>query len=229
MGEEVAMTLAELLEVVYRFNPRGLHQFSTGYDDTEERRRQRAVAQRAVAEVPTWKAMLRRLQARYPVTDHSVHVLGKDYAERAYDPAYEGSLDTPEGHTLEFQVSLLGPYYGIRCAGAGAEDPAALDLAREIEATYPGYERIPPELGDEIVPDVGSFGSTTVYHCLLSEAWPSPKPLPPLPSPDEVLARRAERERHGGRFLWGDSEQVGEAGPRRAAGDEDDESGGRVS
>ena len=82
------------------------------------------------------------------------------------DPAYSGDIDIP-GHKLGFHVSLLGPYYGIHRTGAPGEEPAALDLAREIEATYPGYEPIPPELGDEVVPDVEDLGKTTIYVCLL--------------------------------------------------------------
>jgi hypothetical protein len=87
-----------------------------------------------------------------------------------YDPGYSGEIEIP-GRTLGFHVSLLGPYYGIHRTGTPGEEPAALDLAREIEATYPGYEPIPPELGNEVVPDVVNFGKTTIYDCLLSDTW----------------------------------------------------------
>jgi hypothetical protein len=72
-------------------------------------------------------------------------------------------------------VSLLGPYYGIHLPGTPEEEPVAHEIAREIEATYPGYQRIPPELGDEVVPDllapVAYFGVATIYVCLFSEVW----------------------------------------------------------
>ena len=163
------MTRSDLLEVVYRFYPRGLSTFGPGYDGTEERYRQREAARRGAAEYATWKAMIRRLGARYPLMDRSVCLLAG-----WCNAAYSGDIDIP-GATLGFHVSLLGPYYGIRRTGAPGEEPAALELAREIEATYPGYEPIPPELGNEVVPDVSLdgryFGKATIYDCLLSQDW----------------------------------------------------------
>jgi hypothetical protein len=176
------VTRSELLEVVYRFYPRGMHEYTFGYDDTEEAQRQRDAARRGVAEFPTWKAMISRLGARYPLMDHSLHLLSG-----GWDPAYSAHISIP-GHTLGFHVSLLGPYYGIPRTGAPGEEQAARDLAEEIEATYRRYEPIPPELGDEVVPDVGYFGETTIYECLLSQVWkwssgPWPPPSRPPASP----------------------------------------------
>ena len=101
--------------------------------------------------------------------------------------AYSADIFIP-GLRLGFCVCVLGPYYGIRRMGAPGEEEAALDLTREIEATYPGYQPIPPELGDEVVPDVAldskGFGRATIYHCLLSEAWRAMAgPWPPPPDP----------------------------------------------
>jgi hypothetical protein len=201
-----AVTREELLEIVYRYNPRGLDIGALGWADSEERQRQLAVVQRGIAEGPTWKAMLRRLAARYSLMDDSGHLL---FGEE-YDPAYSANIDIPGG-SLGFHVCLLGPYYGIHRTGIPGEEPVALDLAREIEATYPGYQPIPPELGDEVVPDVALnteyFGSATIYHCLLSEVWKwssGPRqPYPPLPPPDVpqpgrfVLDRGDEPQRDG--------------------------------
>jgi hypothetical protein len=176
------MTCAELLEVVYSFYPRGMIVGGLGYKDTVERQRQRDAARRGVAEFPTWKAMICRLGARYPLMDHSLSLLAG-----GLDSAYSAAIDIPEGGTLYFHVSLLGPYYGIHRTGAPGEEPAACDIAREIEATYPGYQPIPPELGDEVVPDVTLdkrfFGQATVYECLLSELWEWGSPTPPCPPP----------------------------------------------
>jgi len=180
------MKRAELLEVVYSFYPRGLFVGGLGYADTVECQRQRDAARRGVAAFPTWKAMIRRLGARYPLMDHSLHLLAG-----GWDPAYSADIDLPEGGTLYFHVSLLGPYYGIHRSGAASEEPAR-DIAREIEATYPGYQPIPPELGDEVVPDVCAGGAclpgeATIHHCLLSAVWewgsrtPSPAPVAPAP------------------------------------------------
>jgi hypothetical protein len=163
------MTRSDLLDLVYRFHPRGLTPGDLGYDDAEERYRRREARRRGAAEYPTWKAMIRRLGERYPFMDRSLFC-----SEGIYDPAYSGQIVIP-GRTLGFCVSLLGPCYGIHRTGAPGEEPAALDLAREIEVTYPGYEPIPLELGNEVVPDVCSdgqyFGKATIYNCLLSEEW----------------------------------------------------------
>ena len=192
------MTRSELLEVVHWFYPRGILCTDDRYKDTEERHRQREVARRAVAGYPTWQAMTRRLGARYPFTSDSIRILGPRYVEKGYDPGYSGCIGIP-GHRLGFGVSLLGPYYGINRMGAPGEEPAALDLAREIEATYPGHEPIPPELGNEMVPDVcleaRRFGKGTIYECLLSTLWDyrsGPWPPPPRgPSPRYERPARA--------------------------------------
>lgn len=186
----------ELLEVVYRFYPRGLRVFGLEYDNTEEAQRQRDAARRGLAALPTWSAMLGRLATRYPVMDHQAH------GGEPWDPAYVARVEIP-GRTLGFHVSLLGPYYGIHRTGLPVEEVPARDLAREIEATYPGYAPIPQELGDEVVPDVTlplrNFGYATVYDCLLSPEWESSSvPWPPPPYvPPTAAEREARRERLG--------------------------------
>ncbi len=185
------MTRADLLEVIYRFYPRGLATGGLGYDDTEERQRQRDAARSGAAGRPTWTAMLRRLGARYEVaSDGSLCLLAEWYT-----PAYSADIEIA-GHMVGLHVSLLGPYYGIHRTGLPGEEPAALDLAREIEATYPGYEPIPPELGEEVVPDVDfdhrRFGKATIYDCLLSPEWyPLPKYTAADLEHDRALAARA--------------------------------------
>ena len=188
-----AMTCAELLEVVYSFYPRGLYPGGLGYEDTVERQRQRDAARRGVTAFPTWRAMLDRLGARYRLMDHSLHLLAG-----GWDPAYSAAIDIPEGGELYFHVSLLGPYYGIHCTGAAGEERAARDIARGIEAAYPGYQPILPEIGDEVVPDVcvdGAcvFGEATIHHCLLSEVWEWGSPAPPRPPPVAPAPVRAGR------------------------------------
>lgn len=160
------MTRSELLAVVYRFYPRGLTLGTDAYNRSEERERQWEAARRGRDEYHAWKGMIRRLGARYPVVDHAMSLLGG-----GCEPGYSGDIRI-QGSTLGFHVSLLGPYYGIRRIGAPGEDPAAIDLAREIESSYPGYQAIPPELGDEVVPEVIVAGKSTIYVCLLSEVWP---------------------------------------------------------
>jgi hypothetical protein len=163
------VTRSELLALVYRFYPRDILPGSPGYDDTEEMRRLRAAVRRGVTEYPEWKAMVRRLGDRYPLMNESVCLLSG-----WLDPAYSAHIDVP-GRILGFHVSFLGPYYGVHRTGAPEEEPAASELAREIEDTYVGYEPIPPELGDLVVPDVALDvrvpGTATIYDCLLSTVW----------------------------------------------------------
>ena len=200
------MTRAELIEVVYRFYPRGLYTTNLGYDDTEERQRQSDAARRGADAYPTWKAMIRRLGKRYSFMDRSMPLHGGSVL-----PAYSAYIEIP-GHILGFHVSLLGPYYGIRRTGAPGEESAAMEITREIEATYPGYAPIPPELGNEVVPDVAldgtSFGEVTICSCLFSEEWescsspwPPPPPLPPSPEELASLERIARTRRSEGRVF----------------------------
>ncbi|WP_437912482.1 hypothetical protein WME73_35945 [Sorangium sp. So ce302] len=54
------------------------------------------------------------------------------------------------------------------------EQPYAAGIAQEIEATW-GYERMPPEVGNVVVPDVATnlrrLGEARLYDCLFSDAW----------------------------------------------------------
>ena len=172
------ITRTELLDVVYRFYPRGLLPLmriyvppnEPFYDDTEEHRRLVEAANRGRAEYPTWNAMIRRLGDRCRLQNESLHLLSG-----GVDPAYSARIWLIDYTALSFHVSLLGPYYGFHLPGIPEEDPVARDIAREIEATYPGYQSIPPELGNEVVPDVAmdavAMGEATIYICLFSVAW----------------------------------------------------------
>lgn len=180
------MTRSELLDLIYRFYPRGVHNFSRMhvppgepvYDDTEEHRRLVEAANRGRAEYPTWKAMIDRLDDRYGVQNESVFLFAGGvtpaYSARIYRPKdLEPVPSFSSRASLSFHVSLLGPYYGIHDRGDPDEKPAA--IAAEIEATYPGYRTVPPELGNEVVPDVAMdgalMGEATIYICLFSDVW----------------------------------------------------------
>lgn len=51
------------------------------------------------------------------------------------------------------------------------EEPYRIQLTREIEATFAGYEAMPPSVGNIVVPDIatrgGLAGKATLYDCLL--------------------------------------------------------------
>ncbi|CAN96257.1 hypothetical protein predicted by Glimmer/Critica [Sorangium cellulosum So ce56] len=177
---------SELLDVVYRFYPRGVRNFDRiyvppnepFYDDTEEHRRLVEAANRGRAEYPTWEAMIHRMYERYGLQNESLSLVagGSDpaYSARIYRPKDLEPVPSPNSRaSLSFHVSLLGPYYGIHDTGEPDELPMA--VADEIEATYPGYQPIPPELGNEVVPDVAMdgvlMGEATIYVCLFSRVW----------------------------------------------------------
>ncbi len=162
--------------------------------------------------------MLLRLSARYPVVDESRSLLSG-----SWEPAYSANIEIP-GRKLGFHVSLLGPFYGIHRTGLPVEAPAALDLAREIEATFPGFLPIPRELGDEVVPDVSPFvgvdlGKATIHVCLLSDTWDhSSEPWPP---PARSVADLTDDEREALAGLLGPprrSPSGAWAGPARDKG-----------
>ena len=176
---------SELLDVVYRFYPRVVLPYARihvppgepFYNDTEEHLRLVEAANRGRAEYATWKTMIARVGTRYRLQDESLSLL----VGRAH-PAYSARIRFTHETALSFHVSLLGPYYGIHLSGIPEEEPLAREIAREIEATYPGYRQIPPELGNEAVPDVemdGAFmGKATIYVCLFSNIWTWADPEP---------------------------------------------------
>lgn len=166
------MTHSELLEIVYRYYPRGLPSHDPAYDGTEEHRRLVAAARRAIAAYPTWEAMIRRLGNRTRLQNESLFLLAGNI-----DPAYSARIYLPGDITLGLHVSALGPYYGVHHSGSPGDAPAAAaasDVAHEIEATYPGYEPIPPEIGNA-VPEVSLHAvpddEVTIYVCLFSDVW----------------------------------------------------------
>ena len=168
---------SDLLDVVYRFYPRGVMPYARiyvppgepYYNDTEEYLRRVEAANRGRAAYPTWLAMIRRLE-RYPLQNDSLSLLA-GWA----DPAYSGRIRIIDETSFSFHVSLLGPYYGLQLTGLPEEEPVVREVTQDIEATYPGYQQVPMELGNEVVPDVTMFavgmGEATIGMFLFSEVW----------------------------------------------------------
>lgn len=180
------ITRSDLLDLVYRFYPRGVHNFARihvppdeiFYDDTAEHQRLVDAANRGRAEYTKWKAMIDRLGDRYDLQNEAMFLFAGGvtpaYSARIYRPKdFEPVPAYSTRASLSFHVSLLGPYYGIHDMGEPDEKPAA--IAAEIEATYPGYQQIPPEIGNELVPEIepdGAFmGEATIYVSLFSKVW----------------------------------------------------------
>jgi hypothetical protein len=118
-----------------------------------------------------------------------------------HDAGYSGRLWLPSrvphenNHQLGFLVSFLVPSYVVYSAAnvlapslrlkpvarhvsfvlSPVEEPFAQVLTEEILTIFPGYEPMPPELGNVPVPDVvdgiRSMGSKTLYHCLFTDTW----------------------------------------------------------
>lgn len=191
------MTTSELLNIIYLHYPRGMMHIlrihldhgELYYRDTVEHHRLVEASDQGREAYPTWKAMIGRLGNRYSVQNESMTLLAGNsvpaYSARLYRPKDLETLPRENScPSLSFHVSLLGPYYGIH--DAGEPDEISDAIAREIEATYPGYHTIPPEIGNVVVPDVDDagapMGEATIYTCLFSEVWTWVVP-PPLPSP----------------------------------------------
>lgn len=76
-------------------------------------------------------------------------------------PFVEVPLPTPRREIRSFELSP-------------DEQPFASTIAEDIE-THWGHERMPPEVGNIVVPDVATnlrlLGEATLYDCLLSDQW----------------------------------------------------------
>ncbi len=178
------IALSELLTIVYHHYPRGLlniHRMhvplgDTVYEDTEEHLRLIVAAARGRRAYPTWKAMIRRIGDKYGLQNESLSLVSG-----GTDPAYSARIWITDDVALSFHVSLLGPYYGIHLPGIPEEAPIARDIAGEIEAAYPSYQQIPPEIGNIVVPDIdldgATFGEATIYICLFSKVWTWVEPV----------------------------------------------------
>lgn len=168
-------TTAELLDLVYRYYPRGMpHNCRIEVDprelmyvDTKEHCRLFKACARGRRKWPRWKAMIRRLGDRYLVNDESLHLLAGNI-----DAGYSGRVWVTKEATINVHVSLLGPYYALQLPGAPDEERIADEIIDEIEATYPMYREIPPEVGNQVVPDVAfenwGFGEHTINTLLFA-------------------------------------------------------------
>ncbi|MDC0678270.1 hypothetical protein [Sorangium atrum] len=240
-------SVTELLDIVYRYYPRGVGIT----DDVDEQLRNkteehaRLVAARIQASKDErWHAMRRRIGERFPgmLTDQSLHL-----HSGGCDGCYSFTINLPQsaGRALSFEVSFLAPYYIIHSPRtieivkelrdsftvsfrgmlfivsrspldpwlisnpdhesprtvtitrryvtfdlSPDEQPYADWIAHEIEATF-GCERMPPEVGTVLVPEVATNlripGEVRLYDCLFSDRYTWVKP-----SPSEVPAPRAK-------------------------------------
>lgn len=185
-------SIEDLLVVVYRYYPRGLHSFDPAYAASEEHRRllaMRVEYGQGEKRAP-WNAMVARLKQRLPGCSISdwTHLYPHDH-----DACYRVRVNLRPGdrafaHDLVGLVSAIVPYYvvysssGLTAKGKGPpnirytftpdEQPVLDILAGEIEATF-GHARLPHEIGSLHVPDAGTWscgiGKNTLYDFLFTE------------------------------------------------------------
>lgn len=196
-------SLDELLAVVYRFYPRGQRPENPGYKETEEYRRLVQARIQAGNEDLTgtspWCALLSRLSTRFP--EHAIQNGSFHLPTGGMDAGHIGLFWLPprglweRNHVLGFWISFLVPSYVIyssayiidrasmsedgfhviRFIFSPDEEPYAQALKEEIESIFPGFEPMPPEIGNQVVADVvagnQTMGQTTLYHCLFTDSW----------------------------------------------------------
>jgi hypothetical protein len=138
-------SIAELLDVVYRHYPRGVPGDDPRYAQSEEHQRLVAARKAAGAAAEPWRAMLRRLGARFPACvarNGSLHL-----PTGGYDAGYCGSLyraAPPPGehaHSVDFRVSFLVPYYlvfGLRLVDDNATETGDGPIWFDTETCYFG-------------------------------------------------------------------------------------------
>lgn len=196
-------SLEELFNESYRYYPRGEPFPATGANQTPEYRNRQEAHDRASAGYGTWQAMLRRIAERFPddrfpgagIEDRCVFLRAPGMTP--WNRCFAGSLWFPKSmreseRRVGFQVSFVVPYYMLyvwhdleerSCPAddfsfepAAEEQPFVEAVRAEIEATYPQHERMPPEVGMTVVPDVVECGSgpenkVLIFDALFSDAW----------------------------------------------------------
>ena len=184
-------SINEIIAICHQFYPKGISDDDPVYKDTQENRAIVAIRQRAGEWGSPWRQLVSvRLRERFPdrVENRSPHLplghldgggTGHIHVQKVGPESY--------GNHLEFHVSLLAPYYFFYSCrlqdSTGrfedhlnllpSEQPYASALVEEIEATFPGYEPLPIEVGSVIVPDivvnVHRWGEVRVYHALFTD------------------------------------------------------------
>jgi hypothetical protein len=178
-------SMDELFREVYRYYPRNGVFPATGAHETPEHRNRVEAAVQASAGYETWRAMLRRLHARFPedrfpgvVLENRVPFL-KPPVTSSSSRSFHASFWLPPRagesmHWLAFFVSFVVPYHVVYSlhtsqdpAGKGDqvsfepspdEQPFAAAIHEEIERTYPGHAPMPPEIGMTVVPEIEAYG-----------------------------------------------------------------------
>jgi hypothetical protein len=159
-------SIEDLLTVVYGHYPRAIRDDDPRYYESEENRRLAAARRAAATASGPWRAMLERLDARFPecwAQNGSLHLpTGEN------DAGYVGALvrkSTPHGeHSLsvDFGVSFLVPYYIV----VGS---------RVVDETVPEAEGDGPQIwfATETCYFGAKFEGTPAIGGIKPKRWPS--------------------------------------------------------
>jgi hypothetical protein len=190
-------TPEELIAITLQYFPKGMDPDEPGYQQTPEVQRQTTARARASAQYDAFRAVLRRLAARFP----GMGIENRSYSLQSPtgsgpDRCFDGLLDLPlrqpeeRRRSLQFLISFVVPYYVI-CSLHGVpdgspypklarsleiasdEEPFVKAIAEEIETAFPGYEPMPAEVANMVVPEVlaGPGRPATITGCLFSDDW----------------------------------------------------------
>lgn len=190
-------TTEQLIAIAHQYFPRGMEELAPDYDQTPEIQRQRVARMHASAHYDAYRTVLRRIEERFP----GVAVENRSYALQSpagsgLDRCFDGLLDLPlrrseeRRHSLQFLISFVVPYYviyslhGVPCGPmtpkrarsfelSSDELPFAKAIAEEIEAAFPGHERMPEDIATTVVPEVTVHPAALamIIACLFSDDW----------------------------------------------------------
>jgi hypothetical protein len=174
-------SIEELIDVVYRYYPRGVSWEDPGHMQTEEHRRLVDARRRAGADCDRWLGMVRRLREQFPengVDNFSVHLV------TGYGACYSGSLYLPattgeHWHTVGFKVSILAPYY-IVYSERVVDDLAEIERRKARRATPPRYAHFFIHDTMYILP---AWIVKLVPACFRNPGWLEPPPETPEMQP----------------------------------------------
>jgi len=193
-------TVEQLISISHRYFPRGIPSDDPRYDTAPEIQRQRDARSRAANDYPAWRGLLGRLGELYPGTyieNRSIGLQSRsaDNCDRCFGCYLELPHDPSEPYRyLGLFVSFVVPYYTFHHLHAnkgwdirqdykerfdfilpGDAEPYAIAIAKEVEAAFPGHERMPGEIALTLVPEVAAgrhlYGEALIFDCLFSDIW----------------------------------------------------------
>jgi hypothetical protein len=177
----------ELIDIAYRYYPRGVARTDPRYKETEEYFRLVAVRRRAGAEDDAWRGLLRRLEEKFPENNIVNGSLYLPTGNR--DACYSGALCLPTSgpgeyfHDVGFLVSFLVPYYIVYGSHVVDDltEPPPIDPSRDdFISVYYHNKRfyLPSRFADIVRPELMGSKQTLQPRRLDIFFEPSPDEVP---------------------------------------------------